>query len=431
MTQAVARKSNRTVISVLKDPATVTRVREMLPRDRDEQRFLRTVLLAVNKNPALLECDPISMIGAVVQAAWFGLEPNALGHGYLLPFKKWSGGQVVRVDCQFLPGYQGMLDLARRGGGLKKPHADVVYTGDDFSFAYGTNEHLHHVPSGNRNEDESRWAYCCVKADDEFVFEVMPWSDVLKIRGRAQAYQQALRSKAEAEDTNKRMTDKQRAFKLRSYEESPWVAWLHQMAKKTAIKQLCKVLPLSLEQLHTARAVDDLVEAGKMDTREIGLGAHPADMPEKDEGDVLDLMATAPTEKPHPDDYEDEADTSSASSSGSSTTATETPEGDKQGDAKTEDRGIGSGNVEREDLNVQPELPTGDDDKEDNPYSHLDFDPNDVETEVREWMDGFETVDQLKKVRANHAEHLKMMSEFPQFQGLEQELDAAIKKAEK
>lgn len=51
------------------------------------ERLMRIVLTSSQHNPALAECTPQSVIGAVVNCATLGLEPNLLGHAYLIPYR--------------------------------------------------------------------------------------------------------------------------------------------------------------------------------------------------------------------------------------------------------------------------------------------------------------------------------------------------------
>src|SRR5262249_8718109 len=71
-----------------------------LPKHLTAERLLRVALTAVQRTPALLECDQLSIVGSVVQAAQLGLEPDGiLGLAYLVPyFNKKTG----RKECQLI-----------------------------------------------------------------------------------------------------------------------------------------------------------------------------------------------------------------------------------------------------------------------------------------------------------------------------------------
>ena len=85
------------------------------------ERMTRIALSAVNSNPELTEVilnNPTSFLGALMQSAQLGLEPNTnLGHAYLIPYyDKNSGKKIVNLQL----GYMGLLDLAHRSGMYQK-----------------------------------------------------------------------------------------------------------------------------------------------------------------------------------------------------------------------------------------------------------------------------------------------------------------------
>lgn len=121
-------------------------IEKALPAHLDGERFLRLVLTEIRRTPALLECSPESLLGAMMLAAQLGLEPGPLGHVYLVPFKR---------QVEFIVGYKGMIDLAYRSGKVKDVAAKIVYAGDYFKFREGTRPFLDHEqegPPGDRDE---------------------------------------------------------------------------------------------------------------------------------------------------------------------------------------------------------------------------------------------------------------------------------------
>jgi phage RecT family recombinase len=82
------------------------------------ERMMRVVANAIRVTPKLQDCEPISFLGALMQCAALGLEPNTvLGHAYLIPFEnsRKVGGEWVKVkEVQVIIGYKGLIDLARR-----------------------------------------------------------------------------------------------------------------------------------------------------------------------------------------------------------------------------------------------------------------------------------------------------------------------------
>jgi len=190
-----------------------------LPTGMSQERFARLLLTAANVNPELLTCDPRSFLQAGVQCAQLGLEPNdPRGLAYLIPFKDKDRGKVVNL----IIGYRGMVELARRSGMVSSIHAFAVYEGDAFSYALGLEPTLHHVPAPDGAEDPSKlthvYAVAKVNGDPQFVV--------------------LTRKHVEKAKASSRGADS-------SY--SPWKTHYAEMALKTAIRRLCKLLPQTVE----------------------------------------------------------------------------------------------------------------------------------------------------------------------------------------
>lgn len=243
-----------TIEDALKNKGMIARFQQAVPRHLSSERMLRVCAMAVYKTPMLRKCETMSLLGAMLSLASLGLEPNTpLGHAYLIPFKsrrKCGPGRNDWEDyyqVQVIIGYRGYIELARRSGMLTAIHADVVYEGDEFSFEYGSNMHLKHVPRGGR--DQPLWAYAHASLSDGQAFEVLPYDLVLKIRNASQGYISAVNAKNDAGGKPSK-----------TYETNPWVAFEHEMASKTMVRRLSKMLPMSIE---FARAVelDGMAEA--------------------------------------------------------------------------------------------------------------------------------------------------------------------------
>lgn len=161
-------------------------IKKALPSVITPERFTRIVLSALSTNPKLSETTPQSFLGAMMTAAQLGLEPNTpLGQAYLIPF--WNG-KARCLECQFQLGYKGLIDLAYRSGEVSVIQAQVVYEGDEFSYSFGLDPELKHVPaSGDRGQPTHVYAMFRTK-DGGYGFEVMSIDDV---RAHAQKYSKA------------------------------------------------------------------------------------------------------------------------------------------------------------------------------------------------------------------------------------------------
>ena len=80
-------------------------------------------MTALSKDPKLQECTPQSFLGAMMQAAQLGVEPNTpLGQAYLIPYR--NTGQM---ECQFQIGYRGLIDLAYRSGEITSINTGISW----------------------------------------------------------------------------------------------------------------------------------------------------------------------------------------------------------------------------------------------------------------------------------------------------------------
>ncbi len=156
-------------------------IKAALPSILTPERFTRMVLTALSSNPKLQECSPQSFLGAMMQAAQLGVEPNTpLGQAYLIPYRNHG-----ILECQFQLGYKGLIDLAYRSGSIRDISAHVVYSGDGFEFEYGFEPKLIHKPAmTDRGTPIAYYAVYHTK-DGGGNFVVMSQEDI-EIRGDGQ-----------------------------------------------------------------------------------------------------------------------------------------------------------------------------------------------------------------------------------------------------
>jgi len=123
-----------------------------LPDHIRPERLIRVALTAVQNTPKLLECDRSSFYLAVLRAAQLGLEPDGiLGQAYLIPY-----GKLV----QLIPGYKGLIDLARRSGEVSNIIAKEVCKNDEFTVDFSQEVPFVHKPKldGDRGDITHFWA---------------------------------------------------------------------------------------------------------------------------------------------------------------------------------------------------------------------------------------------------------------------------------
>ena len=214
--------------------AYITRMKseiaKALPSVMTPERFTRIVTSAISTTPQLAQTTPQSFLGAMMTAAQLGLEPNTpLGQAYLLPYK--NHGQL---ECQFQLGYKGLIDLAYRSGQVTIIQAHEVRENDEFSYSFGLEPTLHHVPArSERGQVVCYYAMFRTK-DGGFGFEVMSREDV--------------------------ETHAKRYSKSYGGSFSPWSTNFDEMAKKTVLKKCLKYAPLKSDFIR-AVASDETIKA--------------------------------------------------------------------------------------------------------------------------------------------------------------------------
>ena len=116
-----------------------------LPQHMTADRMTRIAITAVQKQPKLLECTALSIVGCVIEASQLGLYPDGiLGDAYLVPF--WNG-KTRQLEAQLQPGYRGLINLARRSGQVSAIYSEPVYACDKFAVELGTEHTIIHVPN--------------------------------------------------------------------------------------------------------------------------------------------------------------------------------------------------------------------------------------------------------------------------------------------
>lgn len=201
----------------------------------DPDRLRGVMLSAFTRNPKLFECDPVTVVRAVVEAAQVGLEPTgAIGGAHLVP--RWNS-KARRNECTLIIDYRGYVTLAKRSGELARVTARVVRRDDEFEYQQGTNEWLRHVPA--LVEDPGPYVYVYAVAhyrDGGTQFDVMSAAQI-------QSHMQRFAPR-----------DKERNI------VGPWATDPDEMWKKTVLRRLSKLLPLTIEARQAIAFEDEQTE---------------------------------------------------------------------------------------------------------------------------------------------------------------------------
>jgi recombination protein RecT len=214
-------------------------IAQALPKHITPDRMMQIIINALDKNPAIKECQVSSIVGCIMQASILGFKPiDSLGQVYFVPYKQKDGTKQLQIQI----GYKGFIDLARRSNQIKMLYAEVVREGDQFEYEVGLFPKLIHKPTG-KSEGKITHVYAVAHyKEDGYNFIVLTFDEVEKLRKR-NPQQGATPSGA-------------------------WYSDYAKMAKAKAIKQLATYMPLNDEMQEAVRvdeSVIDLKDGGVLD----------------------------------------------------------------------------------------------------------------------------------------------------------------------
>lgn len=199
--------------------AGVSQFRAALPDHIPVERFKRVAQTAILNSPHLARAEPRALLTELVKAAQDGLLPDGR-EAAIVPTKD---------GVSYRPMVAGILKKARNSGEIAGIACEAVYEGETFSVQLGDDPKLVH----ERNleaADSGKWiavyAVATLKGGEK-VRAVMTRGQVLKIRDRSDAW---------------------RAFKNGKIKSTPWATDEEEMAKKTVLKRLAKLLPSSTDK---------------------------------------------------------------------------------------------------------------------------------------------------------------------------------------
>jgi recombination protein RecT len=203
-----------TAIAPRKDSLLI--MREYLEQRRDQlqaaasdipaQRIIDAAITAAALNPDIFECSRQSIMQALLRACRDGLLPDGI-EGVIVPFKK---------QATWIRTYVGLLRQFRRSGQFKWIKADVVREGDEFDhFVDEHGEHFRHRARDSFSAPITKAYAAAITKDDGFFVTVMTLQEINKHKAKSRA----------------------------TRDDAPWREWFEEMAKKTCIIRLSKVLP--------------------------------------------------------------------------------------------------------------------------------------------------------------------------------------------
>lgn len=216
-------------------------VRCLLPDGYKVGTLQALIQKAFWQKPKLKLCNPLSVLGAAMEAAKLGLEPNTVAqHCFLIPYGS---------ECQFQMGYQGLQHLVRREGQVGDIEPTLVYRNEPFEFYRHPETHrwvVEHKPILD-GSDRGEWV-------GGYSIAFMRDGSPSSVRPHTQEYLDKVRAFA---------LDKQK--NAPKQDELPWNAWPEQQFLKTMIKRHCKTLPMP-DPVRVAIERDNEAEANTQDT---------------------------------------------------------------------------------------------------------------------------------------------------------------------
>jgi recombination protein RecT len=192
------------------------------PDQADE--FKRNLIMAVNDNNALIECDPKSLIVAAANIANLGLSIyKQMAHAYIIPYRNNKKGIT---EAQLQMGYKGLIYLARQSKIVENIDSHIVYSNDVFSYEYGNNAHLRHKPAlDNRGKKIAAYAIATFPNSNKTQFKIISREKMMELKNKS----------------------KSTMF---------WGPYEDQMWKKTAVRNLLNFLPSS-ESMKKAALIEE------------------------------------------------------------------------------------------------------------------------------------------------------------------------------
>jgi recombination protein RecT len=120
--------SNQIVKKSIKEVLALETVQERFGEllRQNARAYMSSILTAVANNPALAECEPMSIVSSAIQLATLGLSLSpALGHAALVPFNSRDGKKATPIIMK-----KGLVELALRTGQYRLIHVAKIYQGE-------------------------------------------------------------------------------------------------------------------------------------------------------------------------------------------------------------------------------------------------------------------------------------------------------------
>jgi recombination protein RecT len=215
------------------------RLELLLPPRADVARFKESVRFALAQQPSLVKCTPQSLVLAVMRGARTGLPVDGGGGlAWIVPYGN---------EATYVPGYKGLITLAKATGLVKDMQPIPVYKRDVFRYRPADDQPVEHEVYEPQTDDLAddrgplRAVYCkTILPDGTKRYTVMYLKDIKIIQGKSRA------------------------------KNGPWASDFVPMALKSVVKMDFKTLGVppgdTYKALRIALAADTAADTGETDS---------------------------------------------------------------------------------------------------------------------------------------------------------------------
>lgn len=221
--------------------ANKTRIQAVAARGMDAEKMVRLVCMIASRDQNLAKCTPMSVLRSVMDAAALGLTIGGpLAQSYLVPYYNKHIGQH---EAQWQLGYRGMIELVTRPGKITHISYSIVYENDEFVEVRGTEPSILHRPDHEKpGRKIGVYAVAHFAGSNARPFVYLSAQEIEAIKS------QFVRGLERSDSP------------WRTSEEAMWV--------KTAIRRLCKTLPITSDvnyaierdEMGTGIEIEDAIE---------------------------------------------------------------------------------------------------------------------------------------------------------------------------
>lgn len=235
--------SNELSIQSFERAGIIKRLESIGVKEQDALREISFALQAVQQNPGLSECDPQSILKAVVNAGNIRLTLNpAAKEAYLVArYNRVTNSKEASLE----PSYIGLIQLAIRAGGILSMNAQPVYENDEFRLNIADNTTpVYHSPclvSSKRGGLMGVYAIATLTNGARQV----EWMDIEEVN--------AIRERS----------DSWKAYNEGKVKTCTWLTDYVEMARKSVVKRIIKYLPKSQGPMQ--QALQDAVQSDNED----------------------------------------------------------------------------------------------------------------------------------------------------------------------